>query len=229
MLALIQARLSSVRLPKKVLRKIGEKTILEHCHQRVSLATGVSKIVVCTSVDDSDKEIAKFCKKKQWNVATGSLNDVGLRLSTIAKQERQCSFLRISADSPFIDPQIIDTAILLSKSKMFDLVTNIFPRSFPKGQSVEIIRTEALYSICKNNCTKEQKEHVTSYFYDNSDKFKIISFQSGGCFENSNHSVDEMSDLRWAKMIEEKTEYSNLSWQEIESVSSAYKFSEFEE
>jgi spore coat polysaccharide biosynthesis protein SpsF (cytidylyltransferase family) len=225
LLALIQARLSSTRLPKKVLLRIGTKTILERCHQRVSFAQGVSKIVVSTSDEDDDKQIVNYCKDKNWHVSTGSLNDVGLRLLQIAKTEKKSSFVRISADSPFIDPKIIDTAISLSKSKKFDLVTNVFPRSFPKGQSVEIIKTEALDRICKKNRSNEQKEHMTTYFYENFEKFKIITFESGEDLSNSNHSVDEKTDLRWAQMIVEKTNSSNLSWQEIESISYKNKFS----
>lgn len=216
-------------MPKKVLLRIGTKTILERCHQRVSLAQGVSKIVVCTSNEDDDKQIANYCKDKNWHVSTGSLNDVGLRLSQIAKTEKKSSFVRISADSPFIDPKIIDTAISLSKSKKFDLVTNVFPRSFPKGQSVEIIRTEALDRICKNNRNKEQKEHVTTYFYENFQKFKIISFESGKDFSNSNQSVDDKLDFMWAKTIAEKIDDCKSTWQEIESVSSTHKFSNFVE
>lgn len=212
-------------MPKKVLLRIGTKTILERCHQRVSLAQGVSKIVVSTSDEVDDKQIVNYCKDKNWHVSTGSLNDVGLRLLQIAKTEKKSSFVRISADSPFIDPKIIDTAISLSKSKKFDLVSNVFPRSFPKGQSVEIIRTEALDRICKNNRSKEQKEHMTKYFYENFEKFKIISFESGEDFTNSNQSIDDKPDLTWAKTIAEKIDDCKSTWQEIESISYKNKFS----
>ena len=87
--------------------------------------------------------------------------------------------MRISADSPLIDPVIIDKAIKIfnSQKKKYDIITNVFPRSYPKGQSVEIIKTAKLrYFLSKFN--KEQKEHVTKYFYKNYKNFMIKNFMS---------------------------------------------------
>ena len=88
------------------------------------------------------------------------------------------NFLRISADSPLIDPYLIDKIISLKnkkKYKKYDLITNIFPRKFPRGQSVEIINTRTLFKNLKK-MSKGEKEHVTKYFYNNHKDFLIKNF-----------------------------------------------------
>ena len=87
--------------------------------------------------------------------------------------------MRINADSPLIDPSIIDEAIKIFKTrkKNYDIVTNVFPRSFPKGQSLEIIKTSKLRSYL-DKFNKDQREHVTKYFYKNYKNFVIKNFMN---------------------------------------------------
>ena len=95
------------------------------------------------------------------------------RLYETAKANKAKFFVRISGDSPLIDPKIIDKAIKIShKQGKYDIITNVFPRTFPKGQSVEVIKTSILKKYSKN-FSKADKEHVTKYFYKNSNKFRV--------------------------------------------------------
>lgn len=198
MIALIQARLNSKRFKNKALHIFKNKELILHVVEGVKKSKNVSKVIVTTSNLRSDDKLAKFLKKNNIKTYRGSLNNVALRMQKAANQFKVKYFIRISGDSPLIDYRIIDYAIeKFNKYKNYDLITNTFPRKYPSGQSVEIIKTKILKENIKNFNSSE-KEHVTSYFYFNSKKFKIKNFN-----KNFNHyktlpklSVDYKSDLK---------------------------------
>ena len=226
MLAIIQCRFNSSRLPGKALLKLSGKEILSRCVSRVKSANLVSNVLVATSKNKTDIPIVEFCNSESLDVFLGSLNDVVQRLHDAAKFKNCQKFLRICGDSPLIDPQIIDHAISLSKASEFDLVTNVFPRTFPKGQSVEIIKTSVLDRILNENRSTSQMEHPTSFIYENFERFRICSFRSGGDFANCNHSIDNESDLKSANMVFKVNNDPTISWQEIEAIYSKNKLND---
>ena len=144
MLCIIQARCSSKRLPGKVLKKISGLSILERVFNQVKKSKKIKRIIIATSNHKTDKKIIKFCKIKNINCFVGPLNDVFKRFYLIAKNQNYKSFVRVSADSPFVDPKLIDRAVTIYNKKNYDIVTNIFPRTFPKGFSVEVIRSKII-------------------------------------------------------------------------------------
>ena len=177
MLCIVQARSSSKRLPDKIFKKIAGKSVIERVLIRLKKSKEITKIVFATSNRNDDNRVENFCLNNKIICYRGDLNNVALRYFNILKQYNNKSFLRISCDSPFLDYNLIDKAIKIYGKKKVDLVTNIFPRSFPKGQSIEILNS----NIFKSNFTKftlNQKEHVTKYFYDNYKKFKIFNIKS---------------------------------------------------
>lgn len=200
MIVIIQARSSSKRFPNKVLYKIKSKPLILHVVNRVKLSKKVKKIIVAISSDKSDHKLASLLKSFKINYVRGSLNNVALRLYKAAKANNSNYFLRISGDSPFIDPKIIDKAVtIFRKHKKIDIVTNVFPRTFPSGQSVEIIKTMLLKKYLRY-MNIYQKEHVVPFFYSNSKKFKIINFKSKIKHKKAmKFSIDLKSDLK--KMI----------------------------
>jgi spore coat polysaccharide biosynthesis protein SpsF len=218
MLAIIQSRYNSLRLPGKALLRLGSKEILARCANRVSSANLVSDVLVATSNRKTDQPIVGFCKQEGLSTHLGSLNDVGTRLLTAAEAKKSSSFVRICGDSPFIDPEVIDTAISLYTSSEFDLVTNVFPRSFPKGQSVEIINTKTLQKACEQLRTMDEMEHATSFFYNHPNDFKICSFTSGKDTKNSRQCIDDKNDLAIAQKISSNEHVFNFGWQEIEKL-----------
>ena len=156
MLCIVQARMSSRRLPGKVLMKIQGKTLVERVVERISKSKHVTKIIVATTKHNTDRPLRKLCLKKKIEYYAGSLPNVAHRFYEILKKFDSKSFLRITADSPFIDPQLIDKCLIKFNSTNCDIVTNVFPRTFPKGQSVEIIRS----SVFKKNLPKMKKKHI---------------------------------------------------------------------
>jgi len=143
-LCIIQARYSSKRLPGKVLKKILGTTVLERVINQVKKSKKINKIIIATSKHKSDKKIINFCKKNKINCILGPLNDVFKRFYSIIIQEHCKSFVRISADSPLLDYSLIDKAVTLFNKNRYDIITNVFPRTFPKGFSVEVINSKII-------------------------------------------------------------------------------------
>ena len=110
-LAIIQARLSSSRLPKKILLKIKKKSILEIIYRNLEKINSIDKVIVATSKNKSDKELSLYCKKKNFNFFEGSLNNVLNRFIKIIKIYNPKYIVRVTADCPIIDPKVLDTFI----------------------------------------------------------------------------------------------------------------------
>lgn len=217
MICIIQARMNSQRLYGKVLKKIFDKKILFLLVQRLKKAKNISNIIVATSDSKSDLKIVSFCKKNKIEHFTGSLTNVASRFAKVLKKKNCFCFIRISADSPLIDPILIDKIIHLSKKKKFDIVTNVFPRSFPSGQSIEIIRSELFLKNIKYFNNKD-KEHITKYFYRNYKKFKIINLKSNTNLSNYKMSIDTLEDynklIKMSKRIA-MTKLLNLNYKKL--------------
>lgn len=204
MLAIIQARMSSKRLPGKMLMKLANKTVLEWVYNRVSKTSLVSKTIVATSNDTSDDILNELCKLKHIEVFRGPLNNVSKRFLDCAAQNNAKEFIRITGDSPFIDSYVIEKGIESYLSGKYDIVTNVQNRSFPKGQSVEILKFETFFNTFKKMRLKQDLEHVTNYFYKNPSSFKIKNFS---CFHNYGHinlSIDTIDDFGRLERIVKK-------------------------
>lgn len=194
MLAIIQARMSSTRLPGKVLLPLAGIPMLGRVHARLARASGLSCILVATSQTASDDALADYCHRHAIPCQRGSLDDVAGRLLTCAQMQGATAFLRISGDSPLIDPMIVDQAIALHAAHNADLTTNVQTRSFPKGQSVEIIRTAALASAFPLFRDAQDHEHVTRYFYAHPGQFRIHNMTCDEPWGAIQLSVDTQAD-----------------------------------
>jgi len=201
MLIIIQARLSSKRFPEKVLKKIKGLEIIKHIIKNLKISKHKFKIVVATSNHKSDQKLVNFLKKNNITYFCSSLNNVLDRLLKCALKYDTKYFIRINGDSPFIDNRIIEKMVSFFKGNKnkFDLITNVFPRTFPKGQSVEIIKTNCLKKVSNKKLSKYQKEHVTKYIYDNYKLFKIMNLPYLIDLSNYSLAVDSSQELNLFK------------------------------
>lgn len=197
MLAIIQARLDSKRFPRKTLKKIYGIPMIKRVYDRVKKADQIDKVIISIPKNKNNYDLKKFCQKNLIICHEGSHLNVVSRLYKAAKKFKAKAFVRISGDSPLIDPNIIDESVRVYKKKKIDLVTNTHLRSCPSGQSVEVIKMDALKKVTKKDLTNYEKEHVTTYFYNNLNKFKIyhIKFKSLK-FKNLKFSIDTKKDLK---------------------------------
>ena len=164
MLCIIQARYSSKRLPGKVLKKILGTTVLQRVVNQVKKSKKINKIIIATSKHKTDKKIINFCKKNKIHCISGPLNNVFKRFYSIIVREHYKSFVRISADSPLIDPSLIDKAVTLFKKNRYDIVTNVFPRTFPKGFSVEVVNSKLILDFLSKIKKKKTSRTLNQFF-----------------------------------------------------------------
>tara|TARA_B100000989_G_scaffold293543_1_gene271108 strand:+ start:7337 stop:7981 length:645 start_codon:yes stop_codon:yes gene_type:complete len=211
LLCIIQARLNSRRFKNKALHLIYGIPLIQHVINRVRKSKEISKIIVSSSFKKSDNQLISYLKKNKTKFFRGDLENVALRLYETANIDRAKYFVRISGDSPMIDPNLIDKAIKISKkTKGHDIITNVFPRTFPKGQSVEVIKTFTLKKSLKN-FSKTDKEHVTKFFYKNSKKFNIKNFVLNKKIKEIKMSIDTKKDLKLILKKFDKKNFKNYS------------------
>tara|TARA_B100000767_G_C19742031_1_gene526663 strand:+ start:505 stop:1056 length:552 start_codon:yes stop_codon:yes gene_type:complete len=172
------------------------KPLIQHVIEQVTKSKRVTEIIVATSSKKSDDKLISFLEKIKVKYFRGSLNNVASRFLKIAKNKNKKFFIRISGDSPLISPKIINRAIVLyKKNPKYDLITNIFPRTFPQGQSVEIIKLSVLEKNI-SNMNENDLEHVTKFFYRNNHNFLIKNFVFTGKNLLIKMAVDTKKDLK---------------------------------
>ena len=173
----------------------------------------ISKIIIATSSNSSDNRFKDYINNKNIIIFRGPLKNVFLRYLRLIEKHKIKYFLRISGDSPLIDHRIIDRAYSIFKKNKYEIVTNTLSRSFPKGQSVEIISSNIFFKHSKKIFSKAAyKEHVTKFFYDNYKFFKIYNFKNRQDFSKINLSIDTIKDFKKIKQIVSSLN-NNFKWQ----------------
>lgn len=199
--AVILARLSSARLPGKVLTAVHGKPLLGYLVERLARARKVSRIVIATSDEPQDDPVAAFAESIGIVCVRGSLTNPAKRLGAAvglntAQHKPQC-FVRVSGDSPLYDPVLLDQMLGVYDPEQHDLVTNVFRRTFPKGQSVEIFTTDFFLSHLADLKDPSDIEHITPYFYRFAERFRIQNVECpDGDLSEVNFCVDTEADLR---------------------------------
>lgn len=197
--AIIQARMSSRRLPGKVLLPLGEKPILAHVVSAVQNVRSLHSLVVATSREASDDPIAQYCAEHHLNYFRGSLDNVAERFLQILEAQGWDAVVRVSADSPLIDWHLIEKAVDMFIAGSWDVVTNVFPRSYPHGQSVEVINAQTYRQAYPHFSRPEEFEHVTPYFYTHASDWRIGSIVAPTDQSQLRLAVDTPEDLKRLK------------------------------
>jgi spore coat polysaccharide biosynthesis protein SpsF len=188
--------MSSNRLPGKVLKEVAGKPLLGYLVERLVRCRTVDRVVVATSTLSFDDPIVEWCSETGVQCRRGSLDDVVQRFLQVAAELDLPAFVRVNADSPLLVPSIVDQVVARFEQGGCDLATNVFPRSFPIGQSAEVIRTDAL-KLARSAITQgDDLEHVTSYFYRNPESFTIANVSFDRNVSDVQHSVDRPEDLQ---------------------------------
>lgn len=199
---IIQARMGSSRLPNKVLMKLNnENPQLYFVINQLQNCKFIGKIVVATTTLHEDNEIVEFLKKCNIEYFRGSSTNVLERYYQCAKNFSFDIIIRITADNPLIDPNIVDLAIEKFISNSFDYLTNARKRTFPYGTEVEVFTFSALEKVYKNSTKDFELEHVTPYFYNNPEQFKIYDLINSKDLSSFRWTVDEINDLKLVKIL----------------------------
>lgn len=203
--AIIQARMGSTRLPGKALLKLEGKTVLEHVIERVKKSSLIQEVVVATTIVKEDLKIVSLCSAKGIRVYCGSENDVLDRYYQAARLLETDHIVRITADCPLIDPKIIDRVVQLHLSKKSDYTSNTIRETFPDGEDVEVFTFGALKEAWNNAKLCSEREHVTPYIRNRSDLFKLVNLDCIRNLSQKRWTLDEERDYKFIKLI-----YKNL-------------------
>ena len=199
-IAIVQARMTSTRLPKKVMKKINDKTLIELLLQRLSGSKQLNQIIVVTSHDKANQELIDHVNALGYPCEQGSENNVLERYVHAAKKYKADIVVRITGDCPLIDPEIVDACISKFNLQDVDYLSNNYPANFPDGLDVEVVTTSALEVVIKDSMDSHDLEHVTSYIRS-SGRFKISSISSDLDYSDMRWTVDEPEDFEVVRNI----------------------------
>jgi spore coat polysaccharide biosynthesis protein SpsF len=196
MICIIPARLNSKRLPNKHMINILGINLLDRVYDQVKKSKLITKIVIAIPDDDKNLILETHLKSKKIEYFKGSLVNLSKRIFDLIKIFKCKYFLRVNGDSPLIDYKLIDHCIKIFKNKNCDILTNALPRTFPKGQSIEIIKTSVFNKNFSKIKTKHDLEHVFPYYYKNKKKFKIMNVICKKDLSHFNFCIDKKSDIK---------------------------------
>jgi spore coat polysaccharide biosynthesis protein SpsF len=192
----VQARMSSRRFPGKVLAPLAGRPMIDHVLERCGGAFGADRVVLATSREESDDALAAHVRALGANVFRGDLGDVVARFQGCLAVYPCEWFVRISADSPLIDPRLI-ARVADRREPGLDLVTNVRPRTFPPGQSVEVINARRFAAMDVATLTEEEREHVTLVFYNHPERYRLRNVASRDPLLAQQHlAVDTREELQ---------------------------------
>lgn len=214
-LAIIQARMGSTRLPGKVLMPLAGKPMIEILLSRLSLSHKITQIVVATTSDLRDLPLFEHVSQLGYGCVQGSENDVLERYAQTARSFAADIVIRITGDCPLVDPALVDDAVARYVDADVDYLCNNYPPSYPDGLDIEVFSAEALYRAEAEAIDAYDREHVTPYL------------RRPGLFRTATISAEEdLSALRWT--VDEKSDFevvsrvfrhfaprSDFSWREV--------------
>jgi spore coat polysaccharide biosynthesis protein SpsF len=199
-IAITQARAGSTRLPGKILKKIGQQTLLEIHIERILRSETISQLIVATTVQPDDKLISDMVSDIGIKVFRGSENDVLDRFYQAVKDENADYIVRLTSDCPLIDAKLIDKVVRFAIEKDLDYCTNTLLPKYPDGQDIEVFKFVALEAAWHKGRLKSEREHVTPYIRNNSTfcggtLFKSFNFEEGFDYGDLRMTVDEPQDF----------------------------------
>lgn len=203
-ISIIQARLSSTRLPNKVLLNLAGKKVLEHVVNRSNACRSITDTIIATTVNKKDLKIVEFCAKKGISVYCGSEDDVLDRYYQTARLFGADHVVRITSDCPVIDPKIVDKVISLHLKEKADLTANILTETFPDGLDVEVFTYKALEKAWNEANLKSQREHVTPYIKDNPNIFKLVNMENNENLYSKRWTLDNKEDYVFLTAVYKK-------------------------
>lgn len=195
--AIVQARMGSTRLPGKVLRQACGAPMIAWQLAQLAKCTGLDRIVIATTGSPADDQIAEYCESHGVAVFRGSEHDVLDRYYRAALEHAADVIVRMTADCPLMDPAIVDMAVEQFLEGDFDFVANTAPPpgSFPNGMDVEVFSRTALESIWASARSDFDREHVTFAIWKHPDQFRLLRFEAPEDWSDVRMSVDYADDF----------------------------------
>jgi spore coat polysaccharide biosynthesis protein SpsF len=221
MVAIIQARMGSTRLPGKVLLDLLGEPMLARVVNRTRQSRMLNEVVVATTVQPDDEAIVRLCSKRCWPWFRGSEDDVLDRYYQAARKHKADVIIRITSDCPLIEPEIVDRVVqeFLERQPEVDYASNTWPRrTFPRGLDAEVMRLDVLERAWHEDCNPAWREHVTPYIYRNPGRFRIHNVINQVDYSAMRWTVDTPEDLAFVRRIYDYFGHDCFSWREVLTV-----------
>jgi spore coat polysaccharide biosynthesis protein SpsF len=215
--AIIQARMGSSRLPGKVLLDLAGRPMLQRVFERTRLASELHDVVVATTTLADDDAVAAMCRTRGWPCFRGSAADVLDRYYQAARAHQADVVVRITADCPLLDPAIVDRAVQMFRAAQ-PRVHYATTDGHPRGLDVEVVRMDALEQAWREAETGPEREHVTLHIYRNPGKFTLLNVSWPDKLDHWRWTVDTMEDLTLVRFIFEHFGESHFHWRDVKAL-----------
>ena len=215
---IIQARMDSSRLPGKIMMNLDNNSVLDYVITQLKCSKMINRIIIATTHDSVDDVIIKYAQERGLTYFRGDKNDVLDRYYKCAKEFGCKNIVRITSDCPLIDPKTVDKIIQKFFSLNVDYATNKLPLKFskcPHGAEVEIFSFETLKTVWNKSKKRSEREHVTPYIYNNSEKFKIFNLDYDKDLSYMRYTIDRPKDLELVQKIVTKIKTRPILTEEI--------------
>lgn len=200
-LAILQARVSSSRLPGKVLLPVLGEPMLFRQIERIRRAAHIDHLVVATSIDPSDDPLAKECAVRGISCGRGSLNDVLDRFIVCAGTYNPEIVIRLTGDCPLADPDLIDQMLKEFEEGAYDYLTNANPPTFPDGLDIEVMRFSCLLEAHREATLPSEREHVTPFLRAHPERYRLGNHASEVDRSGLRWTVDEEQDFAFVQAV----------------------------
>ena len=172
-IAIVQARMGSQRLPGKVLMSIEGRKVIDHLLDALLTVLPKEKIRIATSTDSSSDLLAEYLLENDWAILRGDEENVAWRFSELVKQKNCSHFFRLSGDSPLFDPKVLEEMLAISDQGDYDLITTVSKQPYPSGCNAEFLKASTFLEQYPHFHLPGHFEHVTRYFYENKAQFNL--------------------------------------------------------
>ncbi|MFD2369384.1 cytidylyltransferase domain-containing protein [Brevibacillus sp. GCM10020057] len=198
---IIQARMGSTRLPGKVMKKLIDQTVLSHVVKRAQSFSDVNDVVIATTRKSEDDVIAEEAKRLGVPFYRGSENDVLSRYYEAAKEQRADVIVRITSDCPLIDPLVSSEILKIHLNSSVNYTSNTLERSYPRGLDTEVFSFAVLETANREAIEHHQREHVTPFVYENTDRFSVRSITCEADYSHYRWTLDTQEDWELIEKI----------------------------
>jgi spore coat polysaccharide biosynthesis protein SpsF len=213
---IIQARMGSTRLPRKVTLDLGGKTVLARVVERVRRSRLAHHVVVASTTKSEDDRIVDQCRQLRVEAFRGSEDDVLDRYYRAAKRAGADAIVRICSDCPLCDPEIIDRTVQEFLNSSADYASNALDRTYPRGLDVEIMTQAALERCWREARLFYQRSHVTAYIYENPHSFEVLRVNGDSDLGNHRWTLDTPEDYEFMQAVYERMPDKDcFSWREV--------------
>ena len=214
--AIIQARMGSTRLPGKVLSDLGGRTMLARVASRAGRAASIDEVVVATTCSPADAPILRECDREAIACFRGNEPDVLDRYHRAAIFHRADVVVRITADCPLIDSEVVDRVVNTFLEVKPDFAANTLRRTYPRGLDTEVMTAAALARAWRDADEPYQRTHVTPYIYQHPELFELLSITGQEDLSGHRWTVDSPADLDFVRAVYDRLgDGDEFSWQDV--------------